>query len=87
MSLCNVTVSITLSHYPTRDPTRREQGPINSRGVTVFTTDYFFIIIIIVGFTTLAHTYSNYNYNKCISLINSNPMLIATSTGYWQPLN
>ena len=66
MSLCNVTVSITLSHYPTRDPTRREQGPINSRGVAVFTTDHFIIIIIIiVGFTTLAHTYSNYNYNKC----------------------
>ena len=66
MSLCNVTVSITLSHYPTRDPTRREQGPINSRGVAVVTTDHFIIIIIIiVGFTTLAHTYSNYSYNKC----------------------
>ena len=65
MSLCNVTVSITLSHYPTRDPTRRKQGPINSRGVAVVTTDHFIIIIIIVGFTTLAHTYSNYSYNKC----------------------
>ena len=55
MSFYNVTVSITLSHYHTRDPTRREQGPINSRGVTVFTTDHFIIIIIIVSFTTLAH--------------------------------
>ena len=68
MSLCNVTVSITLSHYPTRDPTRREQGPINSREVTVFTTDHFIIIIIIIiiiiGFTTLPHMYSNYNDNK-----------------------
>ena len=64
MSLCNVTVSITLPHYPTRDPTRREQVPINSREVTVFTTDHFIIIIIIIGFTMLPHTYSNYNDNK-----------------------
>ena len=71
MSLCNVTVSITLSHYPTRDPTRREQVPINSMEVTVFTTDHFIIviiiiiiIIIIIGFTTLPHMYSNYNDNK-----------------------
>ena len=32
--------SIYLQHYPTGDPTRREQIPINSRGVTVFTTDH-----------------------------------------------
>ena len=31
---------IYLQHYPTRDPARREQVPINSRGVTVFTTDH-----------------------------------------------
>ena len=29
-----------LQHYPTRDPARKEQVLINSRGVTVFTTDH-----------------------------------------------
>ena len=48
MLLCNVTVSITLSHYPTMDPTRREQGPINSREVTVFTTDYFLLLLLLL---------------------------------------